>query len=64
MGQSGGVAVPQRSASQAQEVERRIRERAYELLLERIESGEPADELLDWLAAEAEVLAAGPSLGH
>ena len=39
------------------EIEQEVRERAYERFLDRANAGEEGDELLDWVAAEAEVLA-------
>ena len=37
-------------------VEQEVRERAYELFVDRTERGVAGDEFSDWLAAEAEVL--------
>ncbi|MFQ3619751.1 MAG: DUF2934 domain-containing protein [Spirochaetales bacterium] len=38
-----------------EKLENEIRERAEEIYLRRISTGEPGDELSDWLTAETEV---------
>jgi hypothetical protein len=38
------------------DIQREIRERAYELFLRRRETGDPGDPLSDWLTGEAQVL--------
>jgi hypothetical protein len=56
MKHSGEDEPDEESVVETELLEREIRERAYDLFLQRAAAGGEGDEAADWLAAEAEVL--------